>query len=144
MEVVVEFLEGDPDKPIVTGCVYNGMTPTPASLPDSKTRSSFKTNSVGGQGFNELSFEDQAGEEFVYLHAQKNLDIHVRNSARRRVDFDDNVSVGNDSKLDVAANRTVTIDGKRDLTVKGDSNQRIDGELGVTVGEDTPPRRAAI
>lgn len=98
MEMVVEFLDGDPDKPLVTGCVYNGSNLPPMDLPAKRTRSTFKTSSVGGKGFNELTFEDQSGEEFIYLHAQKNLDMHVENSSQRRVDFDDAVSVGNNSR----------------------------------------------
>ena len=134
MEVVVEFLEGDPDKPLVTGCVYNGLNGTPMALPEYKTRSSFKTNSVGGQGFNELTFEDKGGEEFVYLHAQKNLDVKVLNSAQRRVEFDDTVSIGNDSNLVVAGNRTESVEGMLDLTVKGRMSEKIDGDLGTSVG----------
>ena len=134
MEVVVEFLEGDPDKPLVTGCVYNGHRAPPMALPANKTRSSFKTNSVAGQGFNELTFEDKSGEEFVFLHAQKNLDMKVLNSAQRRVEYDDTVSVGNNSNLVVAANRTVTVEGLMDLAVKGALSEKIDGDRGLTVG----------
>ncbi|QFQ86584.1 type VI secretion system tip protein VgrG [Paracoccus kondratievae] len=134
MEVVVEFLEGDPDKPLVTGCVYNGRNGTPMPLPANKTRSSFKTNSVAGQGFNELTFEDKAGEEFVYLHAQKNLDVKVLNSAQRRVEFDDTVSIGHNSALVVAADRTETIDGRMDLTVKGPLAEKAEGDRSLTVG----------
>lgn len=134
MEVVVEFLEGDPDKPLVTGCVFNGANPPPMALPEHRTRSTFKTSSVAAQGFNELTFEDKGGEEFIYLHAQKNLDMKVLNSARRRVDFDDTVSVGNDSNLIVAANRTESIEGLLDLSVKGAMSEKIDGDRGLTVG----------
>lgn len=136
MEVVVEFLEGDPDKPLVTGCVYNGRNAPPMSLPQNKTRSSIKTNSVGGKGFNELTFEDKSGEEYIFLHAQKNLDVKVLNSANRRVDFDDTVSVGHNSNLVVAANRTETIEGLLDLSVKGELREKIDGDRGLTVGGD--------
>lgn len=73
MEVIVEFLEGDPDKPIVTGCVYNGMNGVPYGLPANKTKSGFRTNTHQGAGFNELSFEDQAGREEISIHAQKDL-----------------------------------------------------------------------
>ncbi len=136
MEVVLEFIDGDPDKPLVTGCVYNGHNAPPMALPANKTRSSFKTNSVGGQGFNELTFEDKSGDEYVFLHAQKNLDMKVLNSAQRRVEFDDTVSVGHNSNLVVAANRTETIEGLLDLAVKGELREKIDGDRGVTVGGD--------
>ncbi|WP_226551936.1 type VI secretion system Vgr family protein [Celeribacter naphthalenivorans] len=136
MEVVVEFLDGDPDKPLVTGCVYNGKKMPPAALPLHSSRSTFKTNSVDGEGFNELTFEDKAGEEFVYLHAQKNLDMHIENSSQRRVEFDDAVSVGNDSMLSVAANRTVSVEGDMGLTVIGALSEKIDGNHGHKVGAD--------
>ena len=70
-EVVVEFLEGNPDRPLITGVVYNANMKVPYPLPDNKTRSTIKTNSSkGGSGFNELRFEDKAGEEEVYFHAE--------------------------------------------------------------------------
>lgn len=134
MEVVVEFLEGDPDKPLVTGCVYNGRNAPPAALPDHKSRSVFKTKSHKGEGFNELTFEDKAGDEFIYMHAQKNLDLHVKNSRQKRVEFDDNATIGNNSTLAVAANRTENIDGAMDMTVKGALSEKIDGDRGITVG----------
>ena len=134
MEVIVEHLRGDPDKPIVTGCVYNGANRPPVELPAKKSQSVFKTSSHQGQGFNELTFEDQSGEEFIYLHAQKNLDMHVLNSAKRRVEFDDNVSVGNASNLDVAANRTETIEGSLNVKVSGQFAEKADADRGADVG----------
>lgn len=133
MEVIVEHLQGDPDKPIVTGCVYNGINVPPSELPANKTRSVFKTSSHQAEGFNELTFEDEGGEEFIYMHAQKNLDIHVKNSAKRRVDFDDNVSVGNDSNLDVAANRTETIEGDMGVKVTGSLAEKVNADRGADV-----------
>jgi type VI secretion system secreted protein VgrG len=77
-EVVVEFLEGNPDRPLVTGCVYNVNQTVPYKLPDNKTRSTFKTNSsIGGGGYNELRFEDKAGSEEVYFQAQKDYNLVV-------------------------------------------------------------------
>lgn len=136
MEVIVEHLEGDPDKPIVTGCVYNAANMPPATLPDHKTRSVFKTKTHMGEGFNELTFEDKAGEEFIYMHAQKNLDVHVLNSAKRRVEFDDNVSVGNASNLDVMADRTETIEGALNVAVTGAIAEKTDADRGADVGGD--------
>ncbi len=73
MEVVVEFLDGDPDKPIVTGCVYNSKNMPAQGLPAAKTKSGFKTKSHEGEGFNEMTFEDQSGREEIFVHAQKDL-----------------------------------------------------------------------
>ncbi|MDD7973798.1 type VI secretion system tip protein TssI/VgrG, partial [Roseinatronobacter alkalisoli] len=108
MEVVVEFLDGDPDQPLVTGCVYNGRQKAPYELPAHKTKSVFRSDSHKGTGFNELSFEDQAGLEKIYMHAQRDLAIKVENHATERVDRNKIVSVGgariNETLLSVSEN----------------------------------------
>lgn len=79
MEVVVAFIDGNPDRPIVTGCVYNGTNTPPYELPAEATKSSFKTSSSpGGDGFNELRFEDAHGSEQIFIHAQRRMDVRVR------------------------------------------------------------------
>jgi len=81
MEVVIEFLEGDPDRPLVTGCVYNGDNKHPYTLPDDKTQSGLKSDSSKGHnGYNEFMFEDKKDKELVRMHAQKDHDVTVRNS----------------------------------------------------------------
>jgi len=81
MEVVIEFLEGDPDRPLVTGCVYNGDNKHPYTLPNDKTQSGLKSHSSkGGNGYNEFMFEDHKDKELVRMHAQKDHDVTVRNS----------------------------------------------------------------
>jgi type VI secretion system secreted protein VgrG len=83
MEVVVEFLEGDPDRPLVTGCVYNGDNEHPYTLPNDKTQSGLKSHSSkGGNGYNEFMFEDYKDKELVRMHAQKDHDVTVRNSEK--------------------------------------------------------------
>jgi type VI secretion system secreted protein VgrG len=116
MEVVVDFLDGNPDRPIVVGCVYNGTNGLPYTLPDEKTKSTIKTqSSPGGDGFNELRFEDAAGSEEIWIHAQKDLNIKVLN--------DENTSVDIHQTLTVGGNQTVVIDGNQTITVKGDPAQ---------------------
>lgn len=94
MEVVVEFLEGDPDKPLVTGCVYNGKNDPPYELPKHKTRSTFKTDTHQGEGYNELRFEDEKGREEIFVHAQLDHSIKVLNHQTNRVDRNKVESIG--------------------------------------------------
>lgn len=127
-EVIVDFLEGDPDRPIVTGRVYNGNNKHPWSLPANKTQSGIKTDSsLGGGGSNEIRFEDKAGSEQVYVHAQKDLDSEVENNETRWVgvnrttdiDADETLTVGGNKKTDVMGNFDETITGKETRTVTG-------------------------
>src|SRR5690606_20946379 len=95
MEVVVSFLGGDPDRPIVTGCVYNGANTPPYPLPDEKTKSTIKTkSSVGDDGSNELRFEDKAGSEEVYIHAQRDFNEVVKHNHSTSVKANQSNSVG--------------------------------------------------
>jgi type VI secretion system secreted protein VgrG len=86
MEVVIEFLEGDPDRPLVVGAVYNGDNKFPYSLPDNKTQSGIKSNSSkGGNGYNELMFEDAKKSEEIRLHAQKDLNSTILHAETREI-----------------------------------------------------------
>jgi type VI secretion system secreted protein VgrG len=126
MEVVVSFDGGDPDKPLVLGCLPNGTHPPPFPLPASKTRSGLRTqSSPGGGGFNELSFEDRAGEERIYVHAQRDLEEVVGND-RTRV-----VRGGEEVTIEGHARRAVG--GSAEEAVQGDVTQRIGGEHRIHV-----------
>lgn len=121
MEVVVEFLEGNPDRPLITGVVYNATQTVPYPLPANKTQSGFKTNSSpGGSGFNELRFEDKAGEEEVFFQAQKDYKKKVLNN----------------ETVEITKDTTTTVkEGKRDITVSqgNDSLTVSQGNHSVTV-----------
>ncbi len=133
-EVTISFLEGDPDQPLITGRTYHAVNTPPYLLPEHKTRTTIKTQTHQGEGFNELCFEDKAGEEFIYMHAQKNLELHVLNSRQKRVEFDDTATIGNNSHLAVAKDRVETIDGNRDITVRTNHTEQVDGDRGLTIG----------
>jgi type VI secretion system secreted protein VgrG len=111
-EVIVDFLEGDPDRPIVTGRVYNAVNTVPYTLPDDQTKSTIKSNSSkGGGGSNELRFEDLKGSEEVYMHAQKDFNTVVEN--------DDTLKVLHDQTIEITNNRTETVkEGDETVTVK--------------------------
>jgi type VI secretion system secreted protein VgrG len=129
MEVVVEFLGGNPDRPIVTGAVYNADNQPPCSLPADKSQSTIKTNSTpGGGGFNELRFEDKAGSEEVFLHAQRNLLERILHDHTTHVGHDQRDTVDNDQELTVHGDRTKTVDGDETTVVKGTRH--------ATIGQD--------
>jgi type VI secretion system secreted protein VgrG len=120
MEVVVEFLEGDPDKPLVTGCVYNGKNDVPYPLPANKTRSTFKTDTHQGTGFNELRFEDEKDKEEIFVHGQKDMNMEILNDRTKRIGNDQSEFVGNDQSIEVG----------------GDHDEVISGNLSIAVGSN--------
>jgi type VI secretion system secreted protein VgrG len=137
-EVVVSFLDGDPDRPLVTGCVYNGTNAPPYALPDAQTRTTLKSSSSpGGEGFNELRFEDKAGEEEVWLKAQKDLTVAVGNARKVTVtEADDTleVSKGNRSVTVATGNETLTVAGTRTVKVSGAETHTSEADHTLKVG----------
>lgn len=120
MEAVVTFVDGDPDRPMVTGTVYNGENQAPYPLPDEMTKSVLKTNSSpGGNGYNELTFEDKAGSEQIILHAQKDLNETVENAHTMSVGATQSISVGDNRSVSVKKDETITVEGNRTTEVKG-------------------------
>ena len=128
-EVIVEYLEGDPDRPIITGSVYNGDNLPPYELPANQTQSGIKTRSTKegtDENFNEIRFEDLKGEEQVFIHAEKNQDLEVENDEThwvghdrtKKVDNDETITIGNDKAVDVANNHKETVGGTQTVTVK--------------------------
>lgn len=144
-EVIIEFLEGDPDRPIISGRVYNGANGVPYPLPEQQTISTMKSNSSkGGGGFNEIRMEDKKDEEQIFIHAQKNFDLRVGNDRFESVIHDRHTVVDNDRFDHVKNDRHVTIDnhhqesigGDRNLSVTGADKVEITGQKSVTVGGD--------
>jgi type VI secretion system secreted protein VgrG len=139
-EVIVSFLEGDPDQPIVTGAVYNAEQTVPYALPDNSTRSTIKTqSSKNGTGkFNEIRFEDKADSEEIYVHAQKDMKVEVLNDLTETIDHDHSTTVKNDHKLTVSeGNETYKVEkGTRDLSVKGKETHKNEDNFEHTVAKD--------
>jgi type VI secretion system secreted protein VgrG len=128
MEVIVEFLEGNPDRPMCTGCVYNGEYPPPFALPDNKTQSGWRTNSSpGGEGFNELRFEDAKNEEEIYIHGQKDWVVEIENDHRETIGHDQYFEIGND--------QTGKIGNDQTLEVGNDRSESIGNNVEETVGK---------
>lgn len=128
-EVIVDFLEGDPDQPIVTGRVYNGECVTPYQLPDAATKTTLKSStSTGGGGFNELRFEDQAGEEQIFMHAERNHDLRVKQDAFEWI--------GNERHLIVGSDQFEEVKGDKHLRIGGDQNEKVTGTVSLDAGMD--------
>jgi len=136
MEVLVDFLEGDPDRPLVVGCVYNGKNTPPYALPEHKTRSTIRTSSSkDSDGFNELRFEDAKDAEEIFLHAQKdfnevvlhNHSTQVKANQTNSVDGNQSESVGGDQSMSVTGKRTKNVDKDETITVKGKRTHEVTG-----------------
>ncbi len=135
-EVIISYLNNDIDKPIITGCTYNGRNRSPIDLPKHKTRTTFRTKTHKGDGFNELRFEDKNGDEEIYFHAQKNLAINVLNSRGERINYDRTTSIGHDDELVVANNRTVTVEGNQAHKTTGNFQNKIEGDQHISISGD--------
>ena len=118
-EVLVEFLDGDPDRPVITGALYNSHNRPPLDLPAAKTRSVIRSESTpGGGGYNEIAFEDARGDERLTLRAQRDLHESVGHDHRRRVGRDAATAVERDQAIAVARHRRVTVGDSDTLTVE--------------------------
>lgn len=128
-EVIVDFLEGDPDRPLITGRVYNADHMPPYTLPDEKTKSTIKSySSKGGGGYNEIRFEDKKGSEQIFIHAERNQDIRIKSNLMENVGYNTNLTVGYHQKE--------KIKGDKHLKVEGDHNQEICGSESLKVGQN--------
>jgi type VI secretion system secreted protein VgrG len=129
-----DFVSGNPDRPRVIGAVYNNENLPPYALPDEKTKSTIKSNSsIGGGGFNELRFEDKAGSEEVYLHAQKDFNETVLNDHNTDVGNNQTNTVMVDQTEDVGANQKMTVGANRTVHIKGAYEETIDASEKRTV-----------
>jgi type VI secretion system secreted protein VgrG len=141
-EVVVDFLEGDPDQPIITGRVYNAEQPPPFGFPAGAVLSGIKSDTHKGSGYNELSMDDTAGAEKITIHAQYDMNTTVEhdqtttvhNNRTDRVDVDDAESIGNNQTWDVGVNRDASIGSNESLTVGANRTKDIGANETVTVG----------
>lgn len=143
-EVIVSFLDGDPDRPIVTGSVYNEKN---KPVYPSKTQSGIKTRSTKGAGpanFNELRFEDKKGSEQIYVHAEKDYDTQVEhdqtltvdNDRTKHIKHDENSTIDNDRNKTVGKNQTETIGENKEITVGGNHTENISKDKGISVGKN--------
>jgi type VI secretion system secreted protein VgrG len=136
-EVIVEFLEGDPDRPIITGRVYNGECQVPYALPDNKTMSTIKSQSTkdadGDDTFNELRFEDKVGEEQIFIHGAKDLHFRIVNDTVEWVGNDRHLTVVNDQIEEIQHDRNELVKNDHKEEIKNDRNVKIGGKEAIEV-----------
>jgi type VI secretion system secreted protein VgrG len=168
-EVLVDFLQGDPSQPIVIGCVYNGSSLPPYTLPNHATLSGYKSRSTknGGQ-FNELRFDDKQGEEQLFIHAAKNQDIMVNHDCFETIGADRHLTVkqdqfvkvdnnrsedvgadhiekiGKDFSLHVVGKEVKEVGGALSLKVNGDSSENYAANLSINVADDAYLKAGSI
>ncbi|MDH0307680.1 type VI secretion system tip protein VgrG [Aeromonas caviae] len=134
-EVIVSFLEGDPDQPIVTGRTYHATNRPPYELPANKTRTVLRTETHQGEGFNELRFEDQAGQEEIYIHGQKDLNVLIENDAAWHIKHDEHRDIDNERVTRIKANDHLTVEGEKRDQIKADYSLTVDAILHQKLGQ---------
>ncbi len=144
-EVIVSFLEGDPDRPIITGSVYNADQMPPYTLPDNQTQSTWKSmSSKGGGGFNEIRYEDKKGSEQIFIHGEKDMDMRIKNDRREWIGEDRHLVItrdklettGRDSHLDLTRDHIEKIGRDHHLTISGKEAISITGSHSLAVTGD--------
>ncbi|GBO85077.1 type VI secretion system Vgr family protein [Marinobacter salsuginis] len=135
-EVIVSFLDGDPDQPIITGRTHHISNTPPYGLPEHKTRTTLKTKTHKGEGSNELRFEDEAGQEQIYVHAQKDLDLLTENNRTEVIRNDSHRTVENHDFTHVKGNEHRTVDGEQRESVGSDYSLSVGGSLHSKQGKN--------
>jgi len=138
-EVIVDFLEGDPDQPIITGRVYNADQMPPYALPGDQTQSGVKSRSSksgGSDNFNEIRFEDKKGSEQVVVHAEKDMQVTIEHDRTESVGNNETIKIGKDRTESVGGNESITVDKNRSETVNGNESVSISGTRSLSVTKD--------
>ena len=135
-EVLVKYLNGDPDQPIVVGRTYHSTTEPPYELPKHKTRMTIKSKTHKGNGFNELRFEDEMGREEVFIHAEKDLNHIVKHDETTQVGHDRTEQVGRNETIHIGNDRMETVGQDEDLTINRDQIRSIGRNRITKIGQD--------
>jgi type VI secretion system secreted protein VgrG len=134
-EVIVEFLEGDPDRPIITGRVYNGVETPPYALPANKNISTIKSESTkGANGFNEVKMDDTKGKELLYIQAEKDRTVLVKNDNTETVKHDETIEIGNDRKSKIVKNDTTTVGENQTVEIGKKLSVKVAEEISFVCG----------
>jgi type VI secretion system secreted protein VgrG len=138
-EVIIEFLEGDPDEPIITGRVYNAEQMPPYALPANMTQTGTKTRSSKGgdpSNFNEIRFEDKKGQEQLFIHAEKNQDIEVEHDETHWVGHDRQKSIDHDETTRVKHDRTESVGNNESITIGTNRTESVGNDETISIGRD--------
>jgi type VI secretion system secreted protein VgrG len=138
-EVIVEFIEGDPDQPIITGRVYNAEQTVPYELPANQTQSGIKSRSSKSatpDNFNEIRFEDKKGEEQLFIHAEKNQDIEVENDETHSVGHDRKKDIKNDETVTVGHDRSESVGNNETIKIEKDRSESVGNNETISIGKD--------
>ncbi|MFT3765895.1 MAG: type VI secretion system tip protein TssI/VgrG [Minicystis sp.] len=144
-EVIVDFLGGNPDRPVIVGRVFTALQKTPYKLPENKTQSGWKSSSTRGTGgYNEIMFEDAAGRELVRMQAERDLDELVKHDQRGKVGndrtanvgHDDRIEVGNDRATQIGHDEALDVDNDRVTTVGHDDERIVGHDASTLVGNN--------
>lgn len=133
-DVIIQYVNGDPDQPMITGRTYCGNQLPPYDLPDHKTRMTIKSQTHKGDGFNELRFEDELGNEEVFIHAQKDQNTKVNNNQSLSVGVDRTQQIGQDETIAIGRNRLRVVKVNDTLKVGGGKNDLIAGDYEIEAG----------
>ncbi|HEK1022084.1 TPA: type VI secretion system tip protein VgrG [Proteus mirabilis] len=134
-QVLVSYLNGDIDRPMITGCTYDGRNAPPIKFPENKTQTTFRSQTHKGEGFNELRFEDAGGKQEVFLHAQKDMNTRVLHDRTTHVLHDHVEVIENNQQMQVKGARTETIDKNNSETVGQHKKITVGKTLSINVGE---------
>ncbi len=132
-EVIVSFLEGDPDQPIITGKAFNALNMSPYSLPEKKTKTVIRTNTYKGKGYNELSFDDENNAQEIYFHAEKDIKYEIKNDHLSLISKDQCCVINHDKKTQVDNNNYTHIKVDEHLTIGGDQYIKINKNVNTTI-----------
>ncbi len=135
-EVVVSFLDGDPDRPLIVGRVYNAEKTPPFALPAEKTRRGNSTKTHKGSGYNEMSMDDTAGAEQIRINAQYNMDTTVGNNQTLDVGVDLTVKIGSNEAITIGADLTLDVGNNRTVTVKTDEDIDVGSNQKYKIGSN--------
>ena len=135
-ELIISYLDGDPDQPIATGRAYRQTNLPPYELPKHKTRMTIKSRTHKGAGFNELRFEDELGQEEVYIHAEKDKNEHIKHNSSIFVGNDRHEKIEHNEYINIGHNRNRKVGNDEQVNIGQDLNSRVARDLNETIGRD--------